>query len=204
MGANKISERTTYYKPLRGYLVTKSNPDNPSEDRMTFKFQTGSFEYAVFASIDGSINGIEIKQTEYGKMLNIFMSDVMDKFCLSMKYDSNEAIDFYNRMKAIDFSQPVQFVHWKPKDKKYYRLLTMQQKDGDKWEQVGYSFKEGEVPSWQKVQINGEDKWDKGPALKFYGAALNYVMEQVALYGNTAKRPVNEEVPSEEVSDLPF
>jgi len=206
MGANKLSHsHTTYFKPLRGFLVTKINPDDPNEDRMSFKFSTGSYEYAVFSSLDGYITSMEVKDIDYGKMLNIYLSDGPDNFCLSMKYDSDEAIDFYNRMKKVDFRKDVQFVHWKPKDKAYYRLLVMQQGDEGKWQSVGYSFEKDEVPAWREVEMNGEKKWDRGPALKFYAQHLKEVIEQVALYGNTAKRPepVELDIPNGD-NDLPF
>lgn len=211
MGANPISTtKTTYYKCLadrangRGYIAGKSNPDDPEQFTVDIKYQDGALKgqtktYAVFSSIDGFITGLELRDGDYGKQLLIHMMDGADNFTLTMKATSNEAIDFYQKMKVIDYSKNVEFYYWQVENengKKYFKLGINQ--DGSYLK--GYSFEKDAVPDWEFDDVEG--KWNKSKALKFYWKALENVIKEVGQNGNTAKKKTIEV--EEEDSDLPF
>lgn len=84
--------------------VNENTPDAVQREYETPKGEKGVKWELVYQSLSGLINSLEIKETDYGQMLNLEVDGVV----LSLQTDSSYAQDLMKKLPNIDMKQPVE------------------------------------------------------------------------------------------------
>ena len=189
-----------------GKLSIKANENEPDPDLTVRKDQEGKERYYIeFDYFNGIIDGqIERREFEFnGKklsFLDIPIAAADEKYRLQLKWLSNPYTYFMSRLENLDLSKPVTFGAFL--DDKGFNMLYMKQ-DGKTVENRYPKNNRGDLPEWEKITYNGEDKWDRTKETDYY---LN-VLENTNKF---FERPIAD-IPQEQATadaeqddDLPF
>ncbi len=72
----------------------------------------------IYTELSGRISEISFKDTNFGRMLNIFIGDGKDKFILSTNSENNFAIDLMKKLPNLNFSKDITFAPYSFEDDK--------------------------------------------------------------------------------------
>lgn len=198
------SQRKTYVQTLGGSFVKRSVKENPEAVKRINKVGNEVYELH-YDTLAGSIIDIDVRTSEIEVGTRVIKSERLEiemlcgdeSIILNLMANSSHAFNFYKRMENIDYMKPVTFQMWE------YDNPFMAVKQDDKLIEAKYTKEQ--IPEWKKVELNGEVAWDKSEALNFFRPKVKEVKKQIALYGNTAKRPEPMEIGGgDDENDLPF
>jgi len=200
------STKKIFVNTFKGSLRVKAQANDPDAISRTNKEGNVVWEQK-HGYVSGHITGIEVTDhKKFGKQLEISMHDDGNEFVLSVSALSGYAFAFYNRMENINFDQIVKFEMWGPytgnDGKQRYFLAPIQN-----GELVSKKYGKDQIPAWELVTIDNEERFDKTKAFKFFMKKLEAVIKQLGQFGNTAKDVKAEATaPLDELEDddLPF
>lgn len=198
------STKKIYVQTLGAAFVKRSIKENPEAIKRVNKVGNEVYELH-YDTLEGSIIDIDVKTTEVEvgnrmiktERLEIEMLCGEEVIILNLVANSGHAFNFYKRMEKINYMEPVTLQMWA------YDNPFMAVMQGGKL--VDSKYQKEDIPEWKKVEVNGETVWDKTDTMKFFRPKVREVKEQIALYGNTAKKPEPVEVQENDAdNDLPF
>ena len=150
-----------------------------------------------FSKVAGKITSVELRDGDYGKIVNINMisDDGAGTVCLML--DSKFAFDFLVRFENINWHEEVTLNIWSNYDPAF--LATMQ--NGELVKRV---YDKADLPEWEEKTVSGKKVWDKTKSLDFFEQKIKQVMAEVFANGNTAKDPLEPKKEVVEADDLPW
>ena len=158
---------TTYLTIAEGFLCQRSK--EPREGYVTRQTSTGKTVHERrFEAIEGKVNDVSSKQTEWGRKWTIDLQDGAECYLLTMDYDSAYAKYIINALlsEAFDRSQPVMIKPYYFTDKN-----TGKQKKGATVSQNGqkleWRYGRDDMPQMVQVVVKGEKVWDDTEQLAF-------------------------------------
>jgi hypothetical protein len=179
-----------HQNPIEGTTVTRTNKN----DKVVHE--------EFFSAITGTMTAIKSKETPFGMVWEVTLTDDGEEFVLSFNYSSRYANNFFRAIPNVDLSKKFSINPWNMKDKndpskKVIGLSLYQDKN-----KVEFAFtkeKPNGLPELVKRKVKGKDTWDDSEQLDFFEKLIkDQIIPQLG------KAPVatiaDEEVPE----DAPF
>jgi hypothetical protein len=127
-----------------------------------------------YPKISGYIVNAEYVTREHNDQkyhnFNIHLSDGKETFILSLGKKSNAANAVMQTLPKVDFTKKVQLSLSYDVASKKQTLFMNQDGAGLKWSWT--KDKPGQKPNWEKVTIDGEDKWDRTKEFEYFESIL--------------------------------
>src|SRR4051812_4536961 len=112
MGLNKDSGRKNFLTIGNGKIVLQHQ--NPIEGVTTQRVNKNgkTVHEEIFTSVTAMIANIQSKDTTFGKVWEIELTDNSETYVLSFNYSSRYTNNFFRALPNIDLSQPVKIAPW--------------------------------------------------------------------------------------------
>lgn len=164
-----------------------------------------------FTSLSGVLSDIIEKDGEFGKAYQFVISDKDESVVLETGVNSAIASAIINRLPNIDLLSPVEIVssYSAAKEKTYFSVYQGSSDEGIKdyfqtWDEItGWTQHHG-FPVWEKIMLNGEEKWDASKQIAFQKKIVNKYFGFENRMEAPAPAPVEPEqkMPDQELYDI--
>lgn len=125
----------------------------------------------VFDSITGVITSIKSKETPFGMVWEVTVTDGEETFILSWNYSSRYTNHFFRALPNIDINREVKINPWSMRDKndpsKTAIGLSMYQ-GGNKVEFHYTKDEPRDMPDLVQTKVKGKVQWDDSDQLEFF------------------------------------
>lgn len=129
--------------------------------------------YKTYDFVSGQIEKIVYKVKEWeGKRLrsiNIHLTDMDEKYVVTLGFLSNAAKCFFYHMENIDYSIPVRFEMSLYNDREYLFI----KQNGERVARKYTRENPGDKPQWEKTIVRGEEQWDNSKELIYFKNILD-------------------------------
>jgi hypothetical protein len=157
---------------------------------------------------------INEKDGDYGKRYHFVFDNGGERAALETSLNSNLASAIINRLPSLDLTQPFEIVaRWNSsKERALFFINQFGEEvkdhfqtwdaDNSKWI-LNHKF-----PAWEKVTVNGEEKWDASKQIAYQKKVIAKIMTEELKESNSV--PVDQDLPdapqpqAEEEDDIPF
>ena len=158
---------------LNGEFVVKT--DNKDENAVSRVNKVGSTVFERhYNKLEGLITDVEIYHGDYGKILNLTISDNDPKtgdfvnYKLGLPFNSNYAMGFLRRAHNIDFDKKITLFTGKYEDDKgKERTYMTVWQNGDKVAYYWTKETPRDLPDMKQVKVNGVMTWDSTDRLEY-------------------------------------
>lgn len=165
-----------YLQTLEGELKRSVKKD--TEGATMRENKEGNTVYELYyRALSGVLKRIWVEDGKYAKELKVLIEDEEQLYNLQLSWSGSYAEGLLRRIEDIDLAKRIRIVVG-ARDEKYY--LVVYQKKGDKQEMIPARYTKedpGECPAFEKIMVDGEEKWDKSKRLDFY---LNIVVNKIS------------------------
>lgn len=185
MGLNKDEGRRIFLTISDGKLAQQHQ--NPTEGvTVTRVNKNGKTIHEEFhKSLTGKIKNIKSKDTPFGMVWELTMTDEGQDYVISWQYSSRYTNNFFRALPNVSLGKELKFSPWMMKDKqdptKKVVGITLYQ---DGWEKDKVPFKYnkgdgGDMPDMVQRKKAGKLTWDDSDQLEFFEAMATKVNEQL-------------------------
>jgi hypothetical protein len=200
MGLNKETGRKNFLTISNGKIVLQhQNPiEGVTSERVNKNGKTVHEE--KFGSITAMITNIQSKDTTFGRVWEIELSDAGETYLLSFNYSSRYTNNFFRALPNVDLSQPVKIAPWSMADKKDSSKTVIGMSISQDGQKVPFKWDKdnpGELPAMEQIKRKGKIEWDDTKQLEFFEAMVkNEILPQL--------KNVAAEVGDEKEEEAPF
>jgi hypothetical protein len=175
MGLNKDTGRKNFLTIGNGKIVLQHQ--NPIEGVTTQRVNKNgkTVHEEIFTSITAMISNIQSKDTTFGKVWEIELTDNGETYVLSFNYSSRYTNNFFRALPNVDLSQPVKIAPWSMADKKDSSKTVIGLSISQDGQKVPFKWDKdnpGELPEMQQIKRKGKLEWDDTKQLEFFEAML--------------------------------
>jgi hypothetical protein len=184
MGLNKNEGRGMFLNISNGKIVRQHQ--NPVEGvTITRENKNGKVVHEeTFDSITGVITSIKSKETPFGMVWEVTVTDGEETFILSWNYSSRYTNHFFRALPNIDIAQEVKINPWSMRDKndpsKTAIGLSMYQ-GGNKVEFYYTKDEPRDMPDLVQTKVKGKIQWDDSDQLEFFEAMAKKIFSGAAV-----------------------
>jgi hypothetical protein len=184
MGLNKNEGRGMFLNISNGKIVRQHQ--NPVEGvTVTRENKNGKVVHEeTFDSITGVITSIKSKETPFGMVWEVTVTDGEETFILSWNYSSRYTNHFFRALPNIDIAQEVKVNPWSMRDKndpsKTAIGLSMYQ-GGNKVEFYYTKDEPRDMPDLVQTKVKGKIQWDDSDQLEFFEAMAKKIFSGAAV-----------------------
>jgi hypothetical protein len=184
MGLNKNEGRGMFLNISNGKIVRQHQ--NPVEGvTVTRENKNGKVVHEeTFDSITGVITSIKSKETPFGMVWEVTVTDGEETFILSWNYSSRYTNHFFRALPNIDIAQEVKINPWSMRDKndpsKTAIGLSMYQ-NGNKAEFCYTKDEPRDMPDLVQTKVKGKIQWDDSDQLEFFEAMVKKIFSGAAV-----------------------
>jgi hypothetical protein len=171
MGLNKDSGRKNFLTIGNGKIVLQHQ--NPIEGVTTQRVNKNgkTVHEEIFTSVTAMIANIQSKDTTFGKVWEIELTDNSETYVLSFNYSSRYTNNFFRALPNIDLSQPVKIAPWTMADKKDSSKTVIGLSISQNGNKVPFKWDKdnpGNLPEMEQIKRKGKLEWDDSKQLEFF------------------------------------
>lgn len=153
----------------------------------------------LFDSVEGKITDITFRDSDYGRQVQIHITNDGEAAILQMPFSSGVASAFFKMLPNVKADAPVRIIpKMEEKDGKRKTSLFINQGGPVKWAYT--KDNPGDLPSLKKVKVKGKDTWDDSDQLEYFEKYVTNV------FLPKIKVKTNEVMPSDDIDteEAPF